>query len=87
MKLRCIKDDGYDPVHLLLYLKNIPVKDEIYTLRGRVHTPRGLGYLLHEIVNPLMPNNVEPNFHNSRFEPVSGDDLVLDTVYETAESQ
>jgi hypothetical protein len=79
MELRCIKDDGYDPVHLLLYLKNIPVKGEIYTLRGRVHTPRGLGYLLHEIENPLMPNGVEPNFHNSRFEPVGDGSLLNET--------
>jgi hypothetical protein len=69
MKVTCIKDDGYDPVHTL-WIENYPKKDEIYTIRKREHGPNGLGYLLEEITNPIMPNGVEPNFHHSRFRPI-----------------
>jgi len=75
MKLECIKDDGYDVVHTL-YIENYPVKGKTYTVRKRVHTSNGLGYLLEEISNPVMPNGVEPNFGAWRFEPVQETDLI-----------
>lgn len=75
MKVRCINDTNYDIVHTL-YIENYPVKDEIYTVRKREHTSNGLGYILEEIRNPIMPNGVEPNFGAWRFEPVQETDLI-----------
>jgi hypothetical protein len=69
MKVICVSDSNYDIVHTL-YIENYPKKGEIYTIRKRVHTPHGVGYLLEEISNPIMPNGVEPNFHSSRFRAV-----------------
>ena len=72
MTLECIKDDGYHPKAAEL-IKNFPVKGEAYTLRARVHGVNGLGFLLEEIVNPIMINGVEPNFHYSRFREIKVD--------------
>jgi len=69
MKVIYKHDTGYDPVHTL-YIENYPQKDNVYTIRKRVHTTNGLGYLLEEIRNPIMPNGVEPNFGCWRFEPL-----------------
>lgn len=69
MILECIKDDGYDP-NMMAWIQSYPVKGEFYYLRKRVHTMRGLGYLLDEIHNDPMPNGEEPSFHNKRFRPV-----------------
>lgn len=66
MLVECIKDDGYRE-DMLQWIENFPVKGEIYTVRKRVHTVNGLGFLLEEITNPIMPNGEEPNFHHSRF--------------------
>ncbi len=69
MVLECIKDDGYDP-NMMAWIQSYPVKGEFYYLRKRVHTTRGLGYLLDEIHNDQMPKGEEPSFHNKRFRPV-----------------
>ncbi len=45
MKLECIDDSGFDIVHQV-WINQYPKKGEIYTLRERVHTAAGLGYLL-----------------------------------------
>jgi len=66
MVLECIRDDGYAP-EMMVWIENFPVKGQYYYLRKRVHTSNGMGYLLDEIQNPVMPNGEEPNFHNSRF--------------------
>lgn len=77
--LECIRDNGYSAEHMM-FIDNYPVKGEPYTLRKRVHTSHGVGYLLEEITNPIMPNGEEPNFHSSRFkrlDDISGDSLEL----------
>ncbi len=72
MIVECIKDDGYHP-QMAQWIKQYPVKGEYYYVRKRVHTVNGLGYLLDEITNPIMPNGEEPNFHHSRFREVNVD--------------
>ena len=82
-KVRCIKDDGYDIVHQV-WIQNYPVKGEVYSIRKRVHSKNGLGVLLNEITNPLMPNGIEPNFSMRRFEPVTDDtEAINQTNYAT----
>ena len=51
--LLCINDKNFDS-RSAEYIENYPVEGEIYTLRGRTHTPNGMGYLLEEIHNPPM---------------------------------
>lgn len=85
--LECINDSGYSPEHLQ-WIKQFPVKGEIYTLRGRVHTINGLGYLLDEIKNPMMPNGKEPNFSAKRFkliDDINIDDLLEETIIKELE--
>ena len=69
MKVRCINDTGWRPEHLQ-WIKEFPVKDTVYTVRKRSHSINGLGYLLEELVNPVMPNGEEPSFSTKRFVPV-----------------
>jgi hypothetical protein len=69
MQVECI-DDTFteEQIEKIPYR---PVKGEIYTIRGREHTARGLGYLLHEIHNPVIVSiNMEPNFNAKRFKKV-----------------
>lgn len=84
MLVECIKDDGYLPEHLQ-WLPNRPIKGDIYTVRERVHGVRGLGYLLEELHNPLMPNGVEGNFSAKRFKPV--DDIDITELTEVLEHE
>jgi hypothetical protein len=85
-KMVCIKDDGYDPVHTL-WIREFPVKGRVYTVRKRVHSRWGMGLLLEEIVNPIMPNGAEPNFARSRFRPATEEDLQTQiTAYATEEN-
>jgi hypothetical protein len=72
MTVECIKDDGYHP-EMIKWIENYPVKGEPYTVCQRVHGVNGLGFLLEEITNPVMPNGVEPNFHHSRFREIKVD--------------
>lgn len=75
MKLECI-NDTFTPEQIQK-IPNRPVKGEIYTLRGRVHTKNGLGYLLVELKNPMMApdqGNAEQNFAAKRFVPVEDSD-------------
>jgi len=81
MKVICIKDDGYDVVHQM-WIENYPKKGEVYTVRKRVHSVNGLGYLLQEITNPIMANGMEPSFNCRRFEP-----LVLNNEKKTTAQQ
>lgn len=80
--VECIKDDGYNPEHMK-WIQNFPVKGETYTIRRRVHSAWGQGYLLEEIHNPLMPNGAEPNFHRSRFRKIDQPDGVEQLIKET----
>jgi len=65
----CIKDDGYSQEHIQ-WIDNFPIKNNIYTIRARIHSTNGLGYLLNEIRNEIMPNGKEPNFSAKRFAPL-----------------
>jgi len=47
-------------------------------MRGRIHGVNGLGYLLEELHNPIMPNGQEANFSSKRFVPV--DDIDVDAL-------
>lgn len=53
--------------------KELPKKDEIYTLRSVIQNPRGgtVGYLFEELHNPLDPDGIEYNFRQSRFVPLN----------------
>lgn len=82
--LLCVKDDGYDPRHLV-YLKQLPKKGEIYTLRGRIHGVNGLGYLLDELHNDIMPNGQEANFSSRRFVNIDDETDVDKLLKETLE--
>lgn len=84
--VKCIKDDGYDEVQAQ-WIRNFPVKGEVYTVRKRMHTAWGMGLLLEEIQNPLMPNGAEPNFNRNRFKPVSSNeaDGVIESLNKTVE--
>lgn len=77
--LQCINDSGYNPIHLQ-WIKQFPKLNEIYTLRDEVKMEIGVGYLLEEIVNPVMPNGIEPNFSPNRFKPI--DDVDIDSLLE-----
>ena len=80
--VECIKDNDYHPT-ALKYIKNFPVVKEIYTIRKRQHTVNGLGYLLEEIENPIMPVGKEPSFSAKRFRPIDSDDnLVKELINE-----
>ena len=74
MKLvECIKDDGYDEKHLQ-FIKQFPVKGEIYTVAKTVFTPtQRVGYVLEELVNPVMPNNNDVSFAKERFKDIHSD--------------
>lgn len=77
--LECIRDDGYNYLQMI-QIENYPIKGEVYTIRKRCQTSHGVGYILEEIKNPLMPNGEEPSFHSSRFkklDDISGDSLEL----------
>jgi hypothetical protein len=76
MVVECIKDDGYHP-NMARWIENFPIKGEAYTVRKRVHTVNGLGFLLEEITNPIMPTGEEPNFHHSRFREIKVDVAAL----------
>jgi hypothetical protein len=68
--VECINDTGYTK-ESLTQIENFPIKGEIYTLRRKVIANGKVGYLLEEIVNPLMPNTYEPNFSEFRFKHVN----------------
>lgn len=72
MVVECVKDNDYHP-QMAQWIENFPIKGEAYTVRKRVHTQNGLGYLLEEITNPIMPNGEEPNFHHTRFREIKVD--------------
>lgn len=77
--LQCINDKGYQPIHLQ-WIKQFPKLNEIYTLRDEIKTETGIGYLLEEISNPIMPNGIEPNFSSNRFKRL--DDIDIDALLE-----
>lgn len=77
--VECIKDNDYHPKSLQ-FIENFPVKGDIYTVRKRQHTKNGLGYLLEEIINPIMTNNFEPSFSASRFKPIDQNTELINEI-------
>ena len=82
--IECIKDNDYHPV-ALKYIKNFPVQGSPYTIRSRKHTKNGLGYLLEEIVNPVMEDGIEPSFSAKRFRPIDSSDDLINEIKEELE--
>lgn len=75
MLVECINDQNWLPIHLK-QIKNFPIKGEVYTVIGRNHTAEnGLGYILDELDNPLLPNGAKVGFSAKRFKPVADIDL------------
>ena len=74
MLVECINDKNFiDPLNLI---KEFPVKGEVYNVVGRNHTQGfGLGYILEELNNPLMPDGTKVGFSAKRFKPVDNIDL------------
>ena len=83
--LECIDDANYQP-QMLQWIHVFPILGDCYEIRKKVITGSGMvGYLLEEIVNPLMPNGYEPNFDRRRFreiEQISIDNLMAETKVE-----
>jgi len=58
------------------YIKQYPVKGNIYTVIGRNHTAlAGLGYVLEELDNPPLPCGTPIGFSAKRFKPVVDIDI------------
>lgn len=73
MKLvECINDTGYKEEHLK-WIKNFPIRSEIYTVKTKVVYNGEIGYVLEEIDNPPMPNGYLVNFHHKRFKDIKSD--------------
>ena len=82
--VECINDTGYHEL-AFKFIKNFPIKGDIYEVRKRQHTLNGLGYLLMEIENPIMSNNKEPSFSAKRFRPVDSSDNLIKEITEQLE--
>lgn len=81
--LECIDDSNYQP-QMLQFIDVFPVLGDIYELRKKVITGQGkVGYLLDEIINPLMPNGYEPNFARERFREI--ENISIDNLMEEVE--
>ena len=85
--LLCINDKNFDS-RSAEYIENYPVEGEIYTLRGRTHTPNGMGYLLEEIHNPPMRerNGEEPSFAAHRFRKIDNKTDINQLIEENEEA-
>ena len=79
-KVKYIDDSNYRPDHLV-HIENFPEINEIYTIRQKQVTGAGqIGYILQEIVNPLMPNGMEPSFNSRRFIDLGSDEQIANLV-------
>ncbi len=82
-------DDSFS-AEAMSQLKQIPKKDNYYTIREIVDRPNGsVGVLLEEISNPprnTVDGNVEPKFKSDRFRemsiPPDLEDEICDLLYE-----
>jgi hypothetical protein len=74
MLVECINDQNWHPM-ALPFIKNFPVKGQIYTVIGRNHTVHGLAYVLEEIENPVLPDGNQVAFSVKRFKPVDDVDV------------
>ena len=82
--VECINDSGYHPKSLKFF-KEFPVLGGIYTIRKRQNTINGLGFLLEELVNPLLEDGREPSFSAKRFKMLDSPDDLLDELTEVLE--
>ena len=75
MLVECINDKNWNP-EAAKYIKEYPVKGEVYTVVGRNHTAiAGLGYVLEELNNPPLPDGTPVGFSAKRFKPLADIDL------------
>jgi len=74
MLVECINDKNFeDPLNLI---REFPKQGEVYTVIQRNHTQGyGLGYVLEELNNPLLPNGEPVEFSAKRFKPISDIDI------------
>lgn len=89
MDLVCI-NDTFSPEARQVYEQYgvvTPYYDGVYTIREVVKTRKGIGLLLEELVNPLIPIGegengfmVEPNFNVSRFANLDGTEINLEQL-------
>lgn len=75
MLVECINDTGWNP-EMSQYIKEYPVKGNVYTVIKRNHTAlAGMGYVLEELNNPPLPCGTPIGFSVKRFKPVDDVDI------------
>jgi hypothetical protein len=83
-KVVCVDDDFFRPY--LAEPLNLPIKGQVYTIRGSISDERWTWYWLVEIVNPpssldlLEFGKVEPAFKPSHFRPAVETDISIFTA-------
>jgi hypothetical protein len=86
--VECI--DGAFSNKQLQALKQIPVKGNHYFIREIAEYPHGVGVLLEELRNPLVPAYglmLEPSFAIERFREIEGLDEAIDELLEVLETE
>ena len=86
--VECI--DGAFNQKQLKVLKQIPVKGNHYFIREIAEYPHGVGVLLEELQNPLIPavgGMMEPSFAIERFREIEGLDEAIDELVEVLETE
>lgn len=85
MLVECINDTNWNP-EIVKYIKDFPVKGNIYTVVKRNHTAlAGMGYVLEELNNPPLPDGTPVGFSTKRFKPV--DEIDISEVTEVLENE
>jgi len=77
MRVLCV--DGYFDEEQKKRLTQWPLEGEEYTVRAEIRYTNGrCGYLLNEVVNPLIfDGKREPTFRTTRFVVLEGDESVV----------
>lgn len=85
MLVECINSSNW-PAEALQWVKEFPVKGNIYTVIKRNHTAlAGMGYVLEELNNPPLPCGTPIGFSCKRFKPV--DDIDITEITEVLENE
>lgn len=84
MYVECIDDKNWS-AEALKWIKDFPISGVVYTVVKRNHCGLGLGlgYVLQELDNPLLPNGEQVGFSAKRFRPLPDIDLTSITQEET----